>query len=301
MRARGAGLIGLAAASAVAIAGCSSGHTTSKGASATHGAAASPQGKVVLAAYQHTIDQKTAKMSLNESIAANGGQAGSGASAALNANGVVDFASRAVDLMAALQGQQIELREIGSNLFVHLPAAVAKQVPGGKPWISMNLDTISQAKLGTSLSSLTQTSQANPSQMLSYLQAVSSSGVHKAGTTTIRGTQATEYDATVDLQKLAAHQKSAAAQQAIKRLEAQMGTSGYPIKVWIDNAGLVRQLQFAISGHPSSAAGSASAAPTAVALTVTLQFYDYGTPVSVSAPPADQTTDLTKQLASSSP
>jgi hypothetical protein len=298
MRARGAGFVGLAAASAVAVAGCSSGHSTSQGAGST----ASPsQGKVVLAAYQHTVDQKTAKISLNESVAASGGQAGSGGSAAITANGVVDFASKAADLTPTVHGQQLELREIGPDLFVHFPAAVAKQVPGGKPWISMNLAKISQAKLGTSLSSLTQTSQANPSQMLGYLQAVSASGVHKAGTTTIRGTQTTEYDATVDLQKLAAHENSPAAQQAVKRLEAQMGASGYPIKVWIDSGGLVRQLQFAISAHPSPAGGNPSAAPTAVAVTATLQFYDYGTQVSVSAPPADQTTDLTNQIATSSP
>ncbi|MGH8888679.1 MAG: hypothetical protein ACRDV3_02830 [Acidothermaceae bacterium] len=146
-------------------------------------------------------------MSLNESVAASGGQAGSGGSETISADGAVDFASQAADLNLSFQGQQAEIREIRSNVFFHVPASLIKQVPGGKPWISLDLDKISQAKFGASLTSLTQTSQANPSEMLSYLQAVSSSGVHKAGTTTIRGSQTTEYAATVDLQKLASHQK----------------------------------------------------------------------------------------------
>jgi hypothetical protein len=180
---------------------------------------------------------------------------------------------------------------------------LAQGLPDGKAWVSLDLDKLSEAKLGTSLSSLTQTSQDNPAQMLGYLQAVSESGLHKAGNATIRGVSTTEYDATVDLQKLAALQKTPAAQQAITKLAAQMGTSGYPMKVWIGADGLVHQMQFSITEAPAAAASApagaspAAAVPTSIAVTATIQLYDYGSAVTVAAPPAEQTADLTSQIA----
>jgi hypothetical protein len=306
------GLIASATVAALGLVGCASGHGTPAA-----GGAASGSG-IMLAAYTHTVGQKTAKMSLTETVSTSGGAAasagGSGSpaasgsadsSATIIANGSVDFTGQAADLTMQVQGQQLEIREIGSTIYLHLPASLAKQVPGGKAWISVDLNKISQAKFGASLSSLTQTSQANPAQMLSYLQAVSQSGVHKAGTATLRGVQTTQYDATVDLNKLAAKQTTPAAQQAMTKLAAQLGTSGYPMKIWIGQDGFVHQMQFSINEDPTAATtpapgsappAGAAARPTAIALTATIQLYDYGTPVTVTAPPAGQTTDLTNTV-----
>ena len=205
-----------------------------------------------------------------------------------------------------VEGQSLEMREIGTTIYMHLTGSLAQGLPDGKTWISLDLDKLSEAKLGTSLSSLTQTSQDNPAQMLGYLQAVSQSGLHKAGTATIRGVSTTEYDATVDLKKLAAQQTTPAAQQAITKLAAQMGTGGYPMKVWIGTDGLVHQMQYSVSEDPATLASAQTGAspaagePTSIAVTATIQLYDYGTPVAVAAPPAAQTADLTSQIASGS-
>jgi hypothetical protein len=274
----------------------------------------------MLAAYTHTVGQKTAKMSLTETLATSGGSAASPSSAGfataaasgaanlsatITANGSVDFTGQAADLTMQIEGQSLEIREIGSTMYLHLAGSLARGLPAGKSWISVDLNAVSQAKLGASLSSLTQTSQANPAQMLSYLQAASQSGVHKAGTATLRGVPTTEYDATVDLTKLAAMQKTPAAQQAISKLAAQVGTGGYPMKVWVGQDGLVYQMQFSIDEDPAAAASAAGAspaagAPTAIAVTATIQLYDYGTPVTVTAPPAQQTADLTNQIVAGS-
>ena len=109
-----------------------------------------------------------------------------------------------------------------------------------------------------------------------------------------------------NLTKLAAMQKTPAAQQAISKLAAQVGTGGYPMKVWIGQDGLVYQMQFSISEDPTAAssapagASPAAAGPTAIAVTATIQLYDYGTPVTVTAPPAQQTDDLTNQIVTGS-
>ena len=310
MRRSRTGLIAAASVAALGLAGCASSH----GALAA-GGAASGSG-IMLAAYTHTVGQKTAKMSLTETVATSGGTAASPSStgfataaassaanlsATITANGSVDFTGHAADLTMQIEGQSLEIREIGPTIYMHLAGTLAQGLPAGKSWVSVDLNAVSEAKLGASLSSLTQTSEANPAQMLSYLQAVSQSGVHKAGTATLRGVSTTEYDATVDLKKLAAMQKTPAAQQAISKVAAQMGTSGYPMNVWIGQDGLVYQMQFSINEDPTAASSApagtspAAAGPTAIAVTATIQLYDYGAPVTVTAPPTQQTDDLTWQ------
>ncbi len=315
MRRSTMGLIAAATVAGLGLAGCASSH----GALAA-GGAGSGSG-IMLAAYTHTVGQKDGEDVVDRDggnqrwtgrqpqFAAFASAAASGApnlSATITANGTVDFTGQAADLTMQIEGQPLEIREIGSTMYMHLAGALAQGLPAGKSWISVDLNAVSQAKLGTSLSSLTQTSQANPAQMLSYLQAVSESGVHRAGTATLRGVSTTEYDATVDLTKLAAMQKTPAAQQAISKLAAQMGTSGYPMKVWIGQDGLVYQMQFSINEDPTAASSApagtspAAAGPTAIAVTATIQLYDYGTPVTVTAPPAQQTDDLTNQIVTGS-
>ena len=318
MRGSMAALAASAAVAGLSLAGCAS----SSSPAAAGGPAADRS--IMLAAYTHTVGQKTAQISLTETVATNGAAASSGAGAGMSespavvggsagssatiiANGGVDFSRPAADLTMQVQGQQLEIREIASTIYLHLPSALDQQLSGGKPWVSLDLNAVSQAKLGVSLSSLAQTSQADPAQMLSYLQAVSRSGVHKGGTATIHGVQTTEYDATIDLAKLAAMQRTAAARQAMTKLAAQAGTSGYPMQVWVGQDGLVHQMQFAVNGNPNTLTGSASpdtSEATATAVTATIQLYNYGSPVTLAAPPAEQTTDLTKvvttQAASSS-
>lgn len=338
MRTRTTGLAALTAVAALGLASCSSSGGTSAAGSASGalasaagsassagaggsvgtGGSLSDGGSLISAAYTHTVTQKTAKMSLTESVSAgrastsSGPSGSSNASATITASGSVDFANKAADLTASVQGEQLEIREIGETVYLHAPAALAQKLPGGKSWISIDLAAVAQQELGTSLDSLTQTSDANPTQMLDYLQAVSSSGVHKEGTTTLHGVSSTEYDATVDLNKLETQEKSAAAKAAVTKLVTQLGTSSYPMKVWIGSDDLVHQLQFAIDAHPAaavtstaSAASSASAAapalPVDVSVIATVQLFDYGSAVSVVAPPADQTTDLTGEIASASP
>lgn len=318
MRGSTTGLITAATVAALGLAGCAS-HSSS----ASGGPAADRS--IMLAAYTQTVGQKTAKISLTETATASDGSAldasagpaaasgAAGSTATITASGSVDFSGRAADLLMQVQGQQLEIREIASTIYLHLPAALDKQIPGGKAWVSVDLNQLSEAKLGASFSSLTQTSQADPAQILSYLQAVARSGVHKGGSAMIRGVQTTEYDATIDLGKLAAMQKTPAAQQAMAKLAAQAGTSGYPMKVWIAQDGLIHQMQFSINPQPnplmSSPAGTgsgsaAAAGPNAVAVTATIQLYDYGSPAPVTAPPVSQTTDLTnavtQQVAASS-
>jgi hypothetical protein len=281
--------VAVAAASAgaiVALAGCGSSSGPSAGSSG-----ASPTSSLhdVQSAYTSTVGQKSAKLSLVEHLNV-GGHA-----LTINGAGAESFADKRFTLTTTVAGQQIEIRELGQVLYEKLPAAASSHLPGGKPWISVNLNTLVQHLTGASLSELEAGQQEDPANTLSYLKQASASGLHRVGTATVRGVPTTEYTATIDLNKVAAAQPGAVA-KAIKAEEKSLGTSSYPISVWVDAKHLVRQLGYHTTVSPASSPTAGSAASSRATVAATLQFYDFGTPVTVTAPAASQTSDITKLL-----
>ena len=202
----------------------------SVGASLKHQSAA----KILRAAYSQTIDAKTAKVTLTESITQSNALP---LQVTISGAGSVDFdtSNCTLTFSSPQTAGDYSVLFVSPNLYIQLPAADKAQLPTGKTWISLNLNTVSEAKLGASLSQLSSSSQES-TQLLSYLQSVSTSGITTVGPATIKGVPTTEYKATVDLTK-AADQKSPAAQAAIKSIEAQVNATTMPVQVWLDATG----------------------------------------------------------------
>jgi hypothetical protein len=230
--------------------------------------------RAVQAAYATTAAQKSAKVRLVESVTS------SGRPVTVTGSGAIDFADKAVDVTATVTGEQVEVRELHDTVYVKLPAAT-RSLLGGKTWASADTASLG-ALLGSGGSSLS--GNLDPTDTLNYLEQVDAGTLHEVGPATIAGTPTTEYTATIDLRKVAAAEGGSAG-TAITSLIKQTGQSSLPVTVWLDAKGVVRQLRVA-----TRAAGSTPA----VTSTVTLS--DFGTPVSVTAPPAAQTTDLTSLL-----
>jgi hypothetical protein len=247
---------------------------------------------VVQAADVSTMHAKSARISLAERISVAGHQVN------VTGRGEENFTTRALDLSIGTAKESTEIRRVGTAAYVKLPAAVAAHLPGGKTWLSLDLSSTSAHGLGASFGQLQQANQSDPATVLGYLKAASANGLHKAGTATIRGVRTTEYDASIDLTKVAAAQP-ATARPAITRLVKALGTSTYPMKVWLDGSGLIRQLSFQLSASPdaSQSGASPSSSPALhVGVTATVQLYDFGVPVHVSAPPASQRLDISTLL-----
>jgi hypothetical protein len=259
------------------------------GASLKHQSAA----KLLRAAYSQTIDAKTAKVTLTESIAQSNALP---LQVTISGQGSLDFNSGDTTLTftSPQTAGNFSALFVSPNLYIQLPAADKAQLPTGKTWISMNLNTISEAKLGTSLSQLSSSSQ-DSTQLLSYLQSVSTSGITTVGPATIKGVPTTEYKATIDLAKVA-DQKSPAEQAAIKSIEAQLNATTMPVQVWLDAQGRVRQVskQLQVSTNSQSSGGTTVPAASG-SVSTTVDYYDFGTPVAVQAPPASQVDDVTNQ------
>jgi hypothetical protein len=284
-------IVAASAGALAALAGCGSsstaGSSTAGGTGSSNGGPSSSPLQTVQSAYASTIGQKSARLALVENLTV------SGHHITARGTGVDDFAGHKLDSTITVAGQQIEVRKLGQILYTRLPSAAASGLPGSKPWVSINLATLLKHTTGSSLSQLEAGQQDDPASILAYLKQASANGLHRAGTASIRGVQTTKYTATIDLNKVAAAQGGKLG-SVIKSQIQTLGTSTYPMSVWVDAKGLVRQFSAHLSASPATPSASGSSSSVHVDVAATIQFFDFGAPVTVSAPPASQTNDITK-------
>lgn len=165
------------------------------------------------------------------------------------------------------------------------------------PWVKLDPSELPQTdgNLGVAAGA------ANPAAMLALMK--DSFSVTQAGTGTVDGVVATHYVATVDLLKVLNHfaalapgadpaQTTPALSSARDQLE-KLGLLTIPADIWVDGDGYLKQLHMAVDvKDPSSSDG----ATTSIELTLTLS--DYGSQLSITAPPSSQVTDITDLLPS---
>jgi hypothetical protein len=142
---------------------------------------------------------------------------------------------------------------------------------------------------------MSSSSSSDPTQSLMYLQAASSA-IENLGRQQIDAVPTTHYHALVDMRKamklLAARAPAgqrAAVRSSYEHLIAQTGITTYPMDVWVDDHGLVRQMHMQM---PMPNSGES--------MDMTMTLSDFGVPVKVSAPPTSQVTDLLQMLRHSS-
>ena len=204
--------------------------------------------------------------------------------------GAVDFAARSTELRMHMTvpqaGMTVDMSErmLGTTMYMRSPLFAGAF---HKPWLKLDLQKIGKSA-GIDMNAAMSTGGSDPTQMLSYLNAASDS-VDPVGSEDVRGTQTTHYHVVVDLLKMA-DAVPAAEQRALRgtlRREVELiGTHTMPIDVWIDSHGLVRREHIDFSMNPPGAS-------TTVEMQMTIEYFDFGAPVHVVAPPAGQVADLT--------
>jgi hypothetical protein len=276
MRRFGRAAVGLTV-SAVVLAGCGSGGDP--GASSAAKPAVLDPGALVAASYTKLTDQKTAKLDLTMKLTASGTDGGE---YTFTGTGAQDFQHKSARLVMTLpeNAGEIETRLIDRTVYEKLPASQAPALKG--KWPEFNLDKVAAA---AGLGVVGQGSPSDPTQILQMLEDISNQ-VTRVGDEQVRGVHTTHYRAVVDLAKASA--KAGNTAQQIDRLKQMLGTSSYPVDIWIDDAGLPHRLQFQMPLPKQLTQGSGV---TDAKMVATEDLYDFGTPVDVQAPPADQTVD----------
>jgi LppX_LprAFG lipoprotein len=196
-----------------------------------------------------------------------------------------------LDLSSALQAANLPAGSDGNVKLLYLEEGgdpvmymdfpfLSSKLPGGKTWIKIDLEKAGKG-LGIDFSQLLGQSNQNPAQTLDLLRA--SGQIETVGPATIDGVATTDYKGTVDLAKAA--QLHGLSQDLVQRLIAAGAPAEIPVEVWIGDDGLVRQMQLT----EDLTAGGQS-----ISTAITIDMSDFGTQVSVSAPPSDDVFDLTE-------
>jgi hypothetical protein len=249
--------------------------------------------QAVLTAYTATVKAKTAKVTFRESVNSTS-TSGSNESLNVTGAGVIDLTHQGFALqLNSPSGGSEQIVETGGVVYVKVPPTSQSQIPGDKPWVSVNLNQVDEAKLGKSLTQLSTENSDNPAQILSNLAGVSNSVV-KVGAATIDGVDTSEYKATIDLAKEAAKvtaKDGSKAGQAISQESQALGTKTLPVLVWVDSKGLVRQISEKVP-IPAASTGATNGSGSA---TITMTFSDFGAPIALTPPPASQVANITAQ------
>jgi hypothetical protein len=125
-----------------------------------------------------------------------------------------------------------------------------------------------------------------PLDALAYLRGVSGD-VQVVGPDSTRGEPTTRYRGAVDPAKVA-EQLPAAARPQATAMAGQVGQM-LPADLWIDSQGRLRKL--VLTADLAKVQG-APAGPATGTATVTLELWDFGTTVDVTAPPPEQVVDV---------
>lgn len=256
------------AAGVALIAGCGTGHAPSA-------AGATPN----LTAAVSRTEAQTAR------IAATVSTESRGMTLSFTETGLFDFArSRGIITLASPIGM--------TEIFIPPTTYVKDQaetsdggaLPKGKTWMALpDVATGGGALPGLDVGG------DDPAELLASLTALSG-GVTRLGPATIRGVPVTGFALEVDPAK-ATGRASGADQTALEALGKLSGTAEIPVDVWVDGQNLVRREKLTLTGPagpawPDRAGGTGAAGGTR--LVITTDFYDFGVPVLVSAPPAAQ-------------
>lgn len=231
----------------------------------------------VVAAASSTVG-KTARVVITIGMRARG------MSVSFTESGVFDFAHKRGKLFMTLGRRGVGFTEIflPPKVYLHAPGA---KLPRGKSWVVA--DVGSARKLSSLAGPFAL--DADPASLLSALTAISAN-VTQTGQATIRGIRVTGYRLTIDPAK-AARRLPASHRRGLLGLADVLGRRRVPVEVWVDQQGLVRRVRVVIPG-PGHGLATSGGHPARVRFTLTVDYYGFGVPVVVKAPPAAEVASM---------
>ncbi|QRP47292.1 hypothetical protein [Amycolatopsis sp. FDAARGOS 1241] len=235
------------------------------------------------ASKQGTQKSKSAKVSM-EMTAAGKTVTGQGV-ASYEANNPI------MSMTMTSDGQQVEVRFVDKTMYMKLPAAQLAQVGTDKPWvkISPNADDPLSKSLSGSMGSAGE--QSDPTKMLDQIGEAGQ--IISSDQTQLDGQQVNHYKVEIDLAK--AMDKFTASMPAESKAQVEQQLKGkdvkIPMELWVDKNQLPLQITMDESAVMQAVGAGASGAGK-----MTLKYSDWGASVTVTAPPADQVSDMSELL-----
>jgi hypothetical protein len=230
-----------------------------------------------------TRSARTARTSMSVTVTGLGNDAFGSGGLDVAGTGVVDLASGDADLLLSVPlfdrlgtGGAIEERVVDGIAYARLPATVLRfgGLPPAVRWLR-----IDGLRARTAPSAALSQSRIDPAGELAFLRAVSDD-VRPVGVEAVRDTPSTHYAATI----AGAADSQSALGRRLGAAGARLGPSRIGVDVWIDRSGFARRI--VVSVPLRGAGGSTTGAGPA--MQIQADFYAFGAPVRLAAPPAAQ-------------
>jgi hypothetical protein len=196
---------------------------------------------------------------------------GAGMDLSFGGSGVTEFATRRADFTMSMLGTKVEIVSDGTTMYFHADGVPASS----KPWASVPLQQFTgQASMG---------SVDSAAGFVDALRGIGANDIQQLETTEVNGVEATHFRTSIsiaDAIAAAPPAQRAQAEQSLQQLE-QLGAGRMPVDVWVTDDGLpVRQVM-------TFDAKSGGLMP-AIGFEVRIDLSDFGEPVEIHVPPADQ-------------
>jgi hypothetical protein len=230
----------------------------------------------VAGAVTSAINDRTATLSMN------GSESLAGASISISGSGAMDFTQNdmrmQVDLSVAGQELTANAVYLDKSVYINLGDLVGKVLPG-KSWVSLNFGQLSGGKAGASPLGLGASSLPNDPVAVLTLLGADGNTATDLGPSTIKGVAVEGYSVKVDAAAIRAEISGKSLPSWMRPALSTVSNPDVSYKVFINQSGeLVRQTQDVTlkeSGVTLHEVGS-------------IDFSDYGVPVTITVPPAGQ-------------
>jgi hypothetical protein len=193
----------------------------------------------------------------------------------INGEGDLEFGdSTAIAMDMSTGSGMISIVHVDRVLYMRLPQ---ERTPG-KPWLKIAPDD--KSPLARSLGGLNEQLTKNADPRMALTEFETSGDITSTKNETLDGRKARHYTITVDVRRMADNKSDGAAKKAMyKAIDA--GMKNFPVEVWVDEAGL--PMRFALQAPTPDGTGGMAA------VTMQVDYTAWGAPVTIAAPPADQT------------
>ena len=238
---------------------------------------------VVRSSAERTLAAKTAR--LTQRITISPGTVQTRGSRTLTGEGTVELDTGRADLTFAIDGQTLRAVLIGGTLYqeVRPPASVGN----GRSWLELDPDSEDALDGGDGLLGLLKAQSNHAVQDLGHLRSVVR--VTTLGEERVRGARTTRYRATVDLTRAA--ESSSAERRGVRGLASRLGLTSIPVEVWLDDQQRVRRLAQTLDLSDAPRSQDLAAGPLPRRVEVSLELFDFGLPVTITIPPAEDVAD----------
>ncbi|MGC7097194.1 hypothetical protein ACPZ19_21180 [Amycolatopsis lurida] len=193
--------------------------------------------------------------------------------------GSFEGANSKMTMSMQMMGMSIEMRMVDGVVYMKLPEG---QAPSGKPWVK--LDGADSAELGQAMN---QAEQSDPRKILEMVQKAGK--ITKSESATLDGQEVSHYFVDLDLKK--AGGLGGASEKDLAQLPDGIVV---PMELWLNAEQLPVQVSMDMGAMMQKVAEQSGQKMPGGNAKMTMKYSDWGSPVEVEAPPADQVGTMPK-------